>query len=224
MLTTTRSGNAKLGLMASTYRGKQTCPLTCAAYKACYSKFGHGNIQFDRATKQGIKEDAKQIFQFITTLPFMHKVRHFVAGDFTSDGKKLDKGFVQAMIKAHEKRPDIRAFGYTHAWRLFKKNPFKQASLTINASCETGKEVKAARAKGFDTVMIVPSNTPHGKSKVDGINVLVCPNQSSKAKIEAGMQVPLITCDNCMLCFKKNRDYTVGFLPHGIGKSKLPVS
>ena len=222
MLTTLRSLNRKLGAMSSTYRSKDSCPVTCALYKVCYSKFGVGNIQFDRATRQGIKDDAKQIFEFITTMPLSQKIRHFVGGDFCRDGKNIDKKFVNSLIKAHGKRTDLQAFGYTHEWDKFKFNPFKAIkSLTFNASCETPEQVKAAKKKGFDTVMVVPQNTPLGKSNIGGVKVLICPNQTAKAMADKGHAMPEITCDKCMLCFKKNRDYTIGFLSHGNSKGKL---
>lgn len=221
MLTTTHSENAKLGSMAATYRGKQSCPVTCGAYKACYAKFGATNYQFARATQQGLKEDANKILQFIINLPLKHKIRHFVSGDLVNTLQKIDWGFVKALISGHSQRPDVTGFGYTHSWKKFRKNPFVNKNLTINASCDKPKEIEQAKKRGFDTVLIVPETVPHGKTVYNGVTGLVCPNQAAKKLIKDGKKAVNITCDNCMLCAKQNRDYTIFFWAHGNGKKHL---
>ena len=193
-------------------------------FKACYGKTGYSNIAFERATKQGVKNDAKEIYDWITTLPLNHKIRHFVVGDLCIDGKNIDKKFVAAVKKAHTERPDVRAFGFTHAWRSFSKNPFDGVdSLNFNASVENGKGARRAKRLGFDVVMVVPETTPIGRSIVDGVKVLLCPNQAAEQLIEEGKAAVSVTCDKCMLCAKKNRNEIIGFRVHGSLKKNSPV-
>ena len=211
MLTVLKSENRKTGPIATTYRGKQSCPTECPQFKTCYAKFGCTNIQFDLAGKKQIDREAVLIGKFIRSLPPAHKLRHFVAGDLLKDGK-IDRVFIKSMIRAHIRRQDLKGWGYTHAWARFKKNPFANIeSLTISASCENGKQIKQARKKGFDTVITVPENTPSGLSIYQQEKILVCLSQVHED----------ITCEKCMICFKKNRTFSVAFRAHGVAKKKI---
>lgn len=207
MINVAVSRNAKTGVVAASYRGKQSCPLTCQAYQSCYAKSGPTNIVFNRAGQD--ENDAISITTFIASLAKGWKMRHHVAGDLVNAAQEIDKPYLTALIEALKKRLDLVTWSYTHAWRLFESNPFKGiVSVNFNASCDSITEIKEARAKGFDTVVIMPENAKSGA--YDGERIVICPAQVNKA----------ITCDKCLLCFKKDRPYSVGFRLHGNMKKK----
>ena len=200
------SKDSKLGRgVWATYRGKQTCPADCALIKKCYAKKAHTNISFERAT-ENYSNEGETIKAYITSRPKGDKIRHHVSGDFLIDDK-ADTEYINSVIEGHKKRPDLRGWTYTHAWKVLD-NVFKGIkSLTVNASCDTVADIKIARAKGYDTVIVVPKDTAP-VSTVDGEKIVICPNQ-----VQAKRGVKL-ACSDCMLCFKKDRNYTVGFRQH----------
>jgi hypothetical protein len=125
--------------------------------------------------------------------------------------QELDTDYIAAVLEGHKLRPDLHGWSYTHAWKKFDRNP-SIAGLTINASCDSIADIPKARAKGFDTVVVVPESTKPF-SVIDGEKIRVCPAQTKDS----------VTCTNCMLCFKENRDFTVGFRVHGTGKKSFEM-
>ena len=213
----TKSGNSKIGKdVSATYRGKQSCPKDCALWKACFAKAGYTNLAFERAKKNS-EQDSNQIYNFIKSLPIGRKLRHFVSGDICNNNK-IDWNFIKAMIRGHEERPDTIGFGYTHSWRRFKQNPFTSNNLTMNGSCEKIHQLALAKKRGFDVVLVVPETVPNGKSVYKGENILVCPSQTSERLVKEGKTKIEVTCSTCMLCARKNRNYTIAFRVHSANK------
>ncbi len=203
MLTVTKSENRKLGNCGATYRGKMTCPSDCPAFKACYGKAGFCNIQFENAGKEKEKSDTVQLVKWIASLAQGFKFRMHVTGDFLTDDV-MDKTYIRGFMRAMFKRPDLKCWGYTHAWNRFKKNIFKKiASININASCDSISDIKAAKKKGFDTVIVMPVDAKSGV--YDGERIVICPAQTAQN----------MNCEKCMICFRKNRDFSIGFRAHG---------
>jgi len=208
MITVLKSRNAKTGKVAASYRGKHSCPKTCAAYNSCYAKTGPVNIVFSRAEES--KDDAAKISEFIASLPANYKMRHHTAGDLLNAKQKPDMPYINSLIGALKARLDLITWGYTHAWKSFERNPFKGiASVNFNASCDTFSEIKEAKQRGFDTVVIVPENATPGI--YEGERVIICPAQMGKGEV---------TCDKCQLCSKKDRAYSIGFRLHGALKNR----
>lgn len=204
VITTDKSRNSKTGPVAATYRGKQTCPSDCPAFKACYAKGGYTNLAFDKASIKREISDTVQFTKWIASLPFGQKIRHNVSGDFVKDNATLDRTYIRGFIRAMMKRPDLNSWGYTHAWKKFKSNVFsKLNSANINASCDKISDIKSAKEKGFDTVVIMPQDAKTGM--YDGERIVICPNQTNEK----------VTCEKCMLCARKNRNFTIGFRIHG---------
>lgn len=198
------SQDSKLGNgVWATYRSKDSCPTTCAMYKECYAKKGPCGIQFAKATQGGVQTDSDMIHSYVLSRPEGDKIRHHVAGDFLFQDK-IDTEYVNAVIEAHKVRPDLKGWTYTHAWRRFDFNPSTSVpSLNINASCDSVSDIKASRALGFDTCIVVAKDAPK-VSKIEGETIVVCPNQINKA----------IKCSDCMMCFRKDRKFTIGFRKH----------
>lgn len=213
MLTVTDSKNAKIGNVSATYRGKESCPSDCPAFKACYAKQGHANIAFIRAGIAKTVSDAVQFTEWLAKLPFARKVRAHVSGDFVKDNSELDMEYTNAFIQASKKRNDLKIWGYTHAWKKMKANIFKGIhSVNINASCDSIEDIKEAKAMGFDTVTIMPEIAKTGI--YNGERIVICPNQTNTK----------VTCETCMLCHRKERNYTIGFRVHGVSKAKYNFS
>ncbi len=218
MLTVLNSDNRKLGKdVSATYRSKISCPTTCGVFKQCYAKFGYGNIQFVHAGIKKAISDTKQLVNFIKSLPIGRKVRGHVSGDViknNSKGNTIDRTYVRGFIRAINKRPDLKYWSYSHAWKLFKTNPFKNLiGANINASLDNLNDVPEAKAKGWDCVAVVPESTSSGY--YNGHFVKICPAQIAPDKV---------TCSNCMLCFQKNRSYVIGFRAHGNGKNGIHLN
>jgi len=200
------SADKKLGFgVWATYRAKESCPTFCAMFVKCYAKKGNTNIHFIRASETS-QSDPEIISSYIATRPKGDKIRHHVAGDFL-ENDKTDSQYVNAVIEGHKMRPDLKAWTYTHGWKVLG-NIFKGiASLTVNASCDSIADIKEARAMGYDTCMVVAKDSAP-VMVVEGEKIVVCPNQ-----VQASRGVNL-TCAQCMLCFKKERAYTIGFRQH----------
>jgi hypothetical protein len=195
MQTITRQRNSKLGKgVMSTYRGKKTCPPDCPMFKACYAKCGPANLAFSKPMQ---KNEGDKLFAFMQSIPQGKTFRHHVTGDFGRNGK-LDYEYIAAFILAHYSRPDVTAWTYTHFWRSFTKNPFQGSNVNVNASCETLQDVKEAREKGFDAVLVT-------KSKEVPQGAILCRHAQSNGKVQ---------CKDCLMCATKNHP-TIALPIHG---------
>ncbi len=205
--------NRKIGKgVASTYGAKDTCPSTCPLLKsgACYGKMGVTNLHFKEKSS---KNTNKELIAFIQSLPLNSIIRHTITGDFCRKNKSIDRKHVNSLIEGHIRRPDVKGWTYTHAWRKFKKNPFKDTpNLNVIASCETLKDIKEAKEKGFNTAIVAKENSTV-ETMLDGIKI--CLHTLSKGKI---------TCSKCRLCLKKDYPYTIAFPLHGAGKRNFEAS
>jgi len=198
-------GNNKHLPFYATYREVGTsCPTNCSLLNnGCYAQFGNVRLQ---SIGTYSTEDGKVFLRELKRIPHGAALRLHVSGDVMADGD-LDVDYLDAIILGAKERPDVKMYGYTHAWRVIDRKRFVfPENLTLSASCEQPEEVKEARAAGWDTVIVLPYDI---KGKRFG-DVVVCPNQT------VGM-----TCDKCRLCFKPNRSLTVGFKAHGRGRLRV---
>jgi hypothetical protein len=213
--TVTKSGNRKTGNVSATYREVgSTCPSSCSLLgNGCYAKLGLVGLQ---SMKSGIDDkDAYYLTQFFQKagpkgVPFKGLIRHHVSGDvFRNDAPDFE--YITAMNEAHMSRPDVQGWGYTHGWKALQATDFYAKGLTMNASCETIEEVKEAKSKGWDTVMVVSSGETRTAWVEDGLPMVVCPQQYKER----------VTCTSCLMCVKKKRKYTIVFRAHGSGSNKV---
>ena len=204
------TGNRKLvstrsARMFATYREVgPTCPRSCPLIDACYAKQGRVNLHQRGASSL---DDGSIYRDWVRTLPQDAMVRLHVSGDIMRpDGSDTPDGpYLDAMAEAAEERPDVVAYGYTHAWRDVPSS-INRPNLVINASCDTAEDIEDARAAGWDVVTVVPS-TVQWRRRGD---VVVCPQQTSG-----------IPCDKCRLCMRPNRRLVVAFKAHGVKRSTL---
>lgn len=202
MITVECSQNRKTGIgVANSYRGKQSCTPNCPMKKACYAKRGYTNLSFNRATNDK-KDDAEQISEFITKLPPKTLVRMHVSGDFFNKGK-VDRKYINALVSSLKKRSDVVSWSYTHGFKRMKNFSKGLKNFTLSASCQNIKEVKWAKKKGWDTVLIVPKDFKTNQY-IEKERIIVCPSQLNSKT----------TCSLCQLCIKKNRKYVIAFKIH----------
>ena len=183
-----------------------TCPADCALLDAgCYAQGGNVAIHQKRANGRSFDPVA-----WSRTLPVGSLVRWNVSGDVVGE----DGAVYRAAIKrAHESRPDLVGWLYTHAWADEDVAAWARtlpSNVTAVASLDNPADVPRARALGFSTVAYVVT-TSNGKSFSDaeartardvrGLRPLPCPSQ----RVETG-------CADCMAC---TRPGVIVFAAHG---------
>jgi len=210
------SGNKKLGKkIRTTYRPVgPSCPATCQHLKSgsCYADFGRTAMH--ARGSQATESDGERLVDWVSSMPKGRVVRHHVSGDIMRNGV-IDDDYVDAIYRAHARRPDIPGWGYTHAWRMISPLKLNHDSLTFNASCDSLEQVDEAIDAGWSaTVTLEHMEAPdHVIKTPKGRRVVVCPEQTSGTP-----------CSKCKLCWKGDRKAVVGFLLHGSGKRKYQAS
>lgn len=205
-----KSANAKTGSIPVTYSGRDTCPQSCPHYRgACYAEGYYTRRAWDRVERDGIA--CAELCEKITALSPGQLWRHNVAGDLPGAGESVDSKALAALILANKGK---RGFTYSH-----KKSPqaikairaANRAGFTVNLSADNAGEAdKLAKHKAGPVVAIVPIDNPEISFTPEGRKIIVCPAQSREA----------VTCENCGLCARANRDFIVGFRAHGM-RAKL---
>lgn len=214
-LTKNPSTNSKLGWgVWATYRevGK-TCPPTCKALKsgACYALYGNVGRHQRRSAQDEADGDALK--RWLSDLPRRALVRHHVSGDVFDNREGLvgvDWVYVMKMVEGHQENPQIKGWGYTHAWRQIEDPALiNVGNLTVNASCDSVDEADEAFAAGWPTTVVVPEDAERFVTPL-GVTVTICP-----AQLDAEVK-----CSHCMLCHRGERNQIVGFRLHGTGKDR----
>lgn len=231
------SNNGKLGRVAATYRpvgapgvlagaaagaphadaaagaDLGSCPHECPLlpWGACYALGGHTAITARRA-----RTATFNLFRWLLSLPRGAFVRHLVSGDlFLRDAP--DESYIAAMHRGHRARPDLRGWAYTHGWRRLIAAAVNRPGVTVNASCETLADARAALAAGWPVVRVVDADTPQLVDNGDHWQ-RVCPF------ITHG-----VTCDRCMLCARPARAFrglplVVAFRPEGTATTRTAAA
>lgn len=185
----------KMGVRATYREVGPTCPQDCKMLDTndCYAMKGPTHFQAKKAGAE--KTDGATILEYLLHLPPHQKIRHHVSGDaFMED--ELDRRYLAGLFMGHLVRDDLRGWTYTHGWERFER-PINLDSLTINASCDTPEEAARAYREGWPVTVVIEEPV----DEIDGINVVVCPYETHG-----------VTCAECMLCEKANRNSIIGFL------------
>ena len=161
--------------------------------------------------------DFATVLYAVRTLPKKALWRLFEAGDFEPSSENpelISPSQVVSLLAANNGK---RGFGYTHypvLPNLETLQLMNASGLTINVSADSLEQAEVYFSLGLPTVVVVAENFPKD-SVVDGVRVVVCPNQSTPSKP---------TCLQCQMCQKPDRDYVIGFRAHGTKKRKIKVS
>lgn len=105
---------------------------------------------------------------------------------------------------------------YTHRWREIPRAEW--GPISVLASCETEREMHAARRRGYVPAVVVERFPSRRAFSFGGLRVVPCPAETSAA-----------TCVTCRLCLDDSkladRGLAIGFAVHGqhADKVRLPV-
>lgn len=210
------AGNSKTGAMLLVRSPRSTCPDSCGLKgNGCYAYNFPIVMHWIKQETTGV--DFSAVLYAIRTLPKKSIWRLFEAGDFESSSENpelISPTQVVSLLAANQGK---RGFGYTHypvLPNLEVLQLMNSSGLTVNVSADTFEQAKLYRSLGLPTTLLVSENHPKDKV-VDGVRVVVCPNQSTPSKP---------TCLQCQMCQVVDRDYVIGFRAHGTKKRKIKVS
>ncbi len=207
------AGNSKTGAMLLVRSPRSTCPDNCLLKgNGCYAENFPLAMHWTKQEQTGV--DFSAVLYAVRSLPKGSIWRLFEAGDFEGDGETISSSQVLSLLAANQGR---RGFGYTH-YPVFQNLQTLQlmnsSGLTINVSADTIPQAVGYFGLGLPTVVLVAENFPKD-SVVDGVRIVVCPNQSTPTKP---------TCLQCQMCAKPDRDYIIGFRAHGTKKRKIKLT
>lgn len=200
-------GNSKTNIPTTT-SAKETCPATCPLmHNGCYaSNFPMGH-SWNKLSHKGLEWD--DLIAHIGTIRRGHYWRHNAAGDLLADPDGfLNLSQLSDLIEANQNR-----FGFTYTHQNWRKNLslLKVANakgFTINVSTDSLADALEAYAEGLPTTVILD-----GSGKVeyhDDIAFVTCPNQTVD-----------VTCADCKLCYRAERDFVIVFRPHGARRKTI---
>lgn len=207
-----RSGNRKLGLVATTHAAQASCPTTCPFLgQGCYAERGPlGGFITKRLNEAAVGRSTLEVAiaesDAIDTMDTVvgRPLRLHTVGDCSSRESAL---IVSLAAERYSARGGGRVWTYTHAWRTVKRESW--GSVAVLASCETAADVEAAHARGYATSIVVPSFRSQRRYDHDGVDLLPCPEMTGATP----------SCADCRLCFDDARLYsqklTIGFAVHG---------
>ena len=209
-----QSGNTKTGIMSVTYTTENTCPARCPFKKnGCYAENFPCCLQWKKTAQKGTEPEKLQ--EVIKNSCHSEIVRHNVAGDLAKNhSNDIDKKLVETLTETYKNTVKI-AYTYTHTTvnkrniDIVKKASENENNFVINFSTEKISDCKKCLAAGVNCV--IACNTIAEKIvNVDGVKVVQCPATYNKEK----------HCQNCGLCWQKNRNFVIAFPVHGNGKNK----
>ena len=210
------AGNSKTGAMLLVRSPRSTCPDSCGLKgNGCYAENFPLVLHWMKQDTVGV--DFATVLYAVRTLPKGSIWRLFEAGDFEPSPENPELISSQQVISLIAANNGKRGFGYTHypVWpNLEVLQLMNSSGLTINASADTIEQAKLYFGLGLPTVVVVSENFPKD-SVVDGVRIVVCPNQSTPTKP---------TCLQCQMCAKPDRDYIIGFRAHGAKKRKIKLT
>jgi hypothetical protein len=198
------SSNRKTGPIPQTYTSRDSCPPSCAHFRAdCYAEDFYTRLTWDKVPARGT--DLTGLTAAIKRMPMGQLWRHNVAGDLPGEGETIDAAALGEIVKANRGR---KGFTYTH-----KHSPdaiqwaghATQWGFTVNLSADDAGHADELSAHGLPVVAIVPMDTPKHSTTPQGRPILICPAQTTEH----------MTCALCALCQRADRRQIIGFRAHG---------
>lgn len=242
-----RSTNAKLGDVAATYAAQGSCPTDCPFFDGggCYAESGQVgkfvtkplNEAAGRADAIAIARQEAEKIDALSVVPG-RPLRLHVVGDCPSDEAAR---VVAASAERYVERGGGPAWGYTHAWRDVDRASWGRVSIL--ASCETGRDVRLARARGYAPSIVVEQFESAKlyeplvvARRAVAFGDVSGPSHEDQSGSRPGSgdapvtSVPIlpcpaqtrhdVACSDCRLCFNDEgileRGYAIGFELHGV--------
>lgn len=212
---TLKSRNEKVGPIPVSTTESKTCPKACPFKKAgCYADGGPLALFWGKVDRCQAGTDWGSFCDQVKALPEGQLWRHNQAGDLpSSDARKIDPEAMDQLVTANSGK---RGFTYTHHDMTAGNNAgiVKHSNMlgfTVNLSGNNLKHADALAALDVGPVVaVVPEDHPEHSTTPEGRKVVVCPEQTGKAK----------SCAECALCQKVDRKVIVAFRAHGVSKRK----
>lgn len=207
------SSNAKTGAIPVTTTSKESCPQSCPLKKnGCYADDYHLNMHWQKVTDKTRGTSWDDFCADIAKLPRGQLWRHNQAGDLIGANDTIDADALTKLVKANKGK---KGFTYTH-YPLLNNDANREnvlnainAGFMINASANNDNEAMALFEAGLPVATIASQPVPY--KLANGVQVAICPAQKSES----------MTCAKCQLCSVKERDYVIGFIPHGTQAKKV---
>lgn len=212
---TLKSRNEKVGPIPVSTTEAQSCPKVCPFKKSgCYADGGPLALFWGKVSRGDAGVSWGEFCGQIAGLPEGQLWRHNQAGDLpTTDGVHINASELFELINANKGR---KGFTYTHHDPKAAANDLLIAKanaegFTVNLSGNNlaHADELASLAVG-PVVAVVAEDHPEHSLTPAGRKVVVCPEQTGKAK----------SCATCALCQKANREVIVAFRAHGVSKRK----
>jgi hypothetical protein len=212
---TLKSRNEKVGPIPVSTTEAKTCPVSCPFKKnGCYADGGPLALFWGKVSRGDAGVSWGDFCQQIQDLPEGQLWRHNQAGDLpTADGRLIDAFAVEELVKANQGK---RGFTYTHHDMTDDMNAgivdyANKHGFTVNLSGNNLAHADALAALQVGPVVaVVPEDHPEHSTTPEGRKVVVCPEQTGKAK----------SCAECQLCQRADRKVVVAFRAHGVSKRK----
>lgn len=212
---TLKSRNEKVGPIPVSTTEARTCPQSCPFKKnGCYADGGPLALFWGKVSRGDAGVSWGEFCGQIQALPEGQLWRHNQAGDLPSaDGLVIDHDALMDLVNANQGK---RGFTYTHhdVTNLKNADSVLLANLhgfTVNLSGNNLAHADTLAALQIGPVVsVVPEDHPEHSLTPAGRKVVVCPEQTGKAK----------SCAECALCQKANRSVIVAFRAHGVSKKK----
>lgn len=208
---TPKSGNAKTGPIPVSTSSRDTCPDSCPLKRnGCYADGGPLAMHWSKVTDGRRGTSYLSFLDKIAALPEGQLWRHNQAGDLPGVGNDIDYGMLAQLAIANRGR---QGFTYTHKTgserNLRACRDANVAGFTVNLSANSVEHADTLYGKG-SPVATIATRTDKTYRTPKGRKVVTCP-----ATIRDG-----ITCADCKLCARSDRDFIIAFPVHGASKRK----
>jgi hypothetical protein len=225
---TLKSKNAKTGPIPVSMTAAQSCPTSCPMNNPtdptalrCYAQKGPLSWTWSKLTKGTIGMQWGEFCATVAALPEGTLWRHNQSGDLPGHGDVIDGGAIRALAEANRGR---KGFTYTHKpvdtvkGSTLHRNLQHIASavaegFAVNLSgndlahadalADAAETIAAPEARPH-VVCVVPADHPERSTTPAGRPVIVCPEQTGKAR----------NCAECGLCARMDRKPIVAFRAH----------
>lgn len=211
---TLKSRNEKVGPIPVSTTSAKTCPSDCPFKKSgCYADGGPLALFWGKVTREDAGTDWNTFCGQVAALPEGQLWRHNQAGDLPGDGQVIDQVALRSLVLSNEGK---KGFTYTHynmsnASNINAVHNANRLGFTVNLSGNNLKHADSLAALNIGPVVcVVPEDHPEHSTTPEGRKVVVCPEQTGKAK----------SCAECKLCQKVDRAVIVAFRAHGVSKRK----
>lgn len=205
-----KAGNTKLGTMPVTRSPQVNCPDTCSLKgNGCYAENHFLGVVWRKDLTKGFM--FTDLIQSVKKLPKNTLWRHNEAGDLSQDNGNINADDLSVLVQANKGK---KGFTYTHHIpNQHNSKLIKNANdngFTINLSAENLEQADEYYSLGIAPVVtLLPIESKKVTYTSKGIRVVKCPASYRQ-----------LTCAECKICQRSDRNYIIGFPAHGTRKNK----